>query len=672
MPSSPSTRRALGACGVTTVALGSLFALRELPARVSRMFESGLPANPWFVVESVGLLYLVLPLAVLTGIAAWMLPGLLLTAAWRRDLDFSPWVLQGFFVSLVAQWVIGAAAAWVSEGAIADSVLLGAWFALTLGALAGFVWRTRRGPPLERVETPTPRRLLISAGLVWLAVILLLPRIFWQDLGSDGLEAFELGRSLAWFGLPRVPTEASVLGLGAGMVPQALPIRWFIVLWGPIEAAARIPLLLYSPPLLAGLIGLSEVRASRRLGWGGELGVALGLAMVVAAVGFNSTYSRYAVDLASPTSIEFGAVVLVIGALVAFWRDDAFFFLGFSALALLARPTAAVLILSAGIATLALEPTRRRRTLQLIGGVCGVWILVYLAYERGFVAQTSLESDAYSTEGLIHRFQFLTMTDWRRLIWVAAPAGILPFLFLFRWRGLDAIGRSAAAATLFSFTIVAVPAFVGLHHFVPMMLIPVGVFWRWISRNPSKRAPILGTYALVALVTFSLGLPPRFHVARDFREIGRIIHDRVGGYGSDDYTLHRDAQMVANAGVSTLFSAGWEVPDPAVELVGGPEFMFYARRGIDVDPTVEPVVLVETTAGPRLDGGITAGPDGARFVVLDSLAWQAVRDAERPTVPVSRLYHVPRSTLHRYIGEPAGHYDTSLSNWPVLWRLFQR
>jgi hypothetical protein len=674
MASSRARRRIVTASTATLLTGVWLIASRGLPARVALMFEAGLPPNPWFVPGSAGILYVILPVTILVGIVAWMLPGLLLTASWRRDLDFAPWVMHGFLVSLLSQWGLGALATRISTGPVSDTAFLVAWLALMLFGLIAYVRREARGCTLEGDETPrTGRRLLLSAGLVLAGVLLLLPKIFWQDLGPDAFEALELGRSLAWFALPRVPTEASILGLGAGMVPQAAPIRWFILLYGPIEAAARLPLLLSLTPILAGLIGLIEVRAPRRLGRIEEVGVALGVAMVTMAVGLHATYSPYAVDLASPTAIEFVAVVLVLGAILAFWRDEALTFLALSGVALLARPTAAVIILLAGLGTMVLEPGRRSRTLRLLVGVLGVWVLLYLAYERLFVLRASLDTAEYTAGGIIDRFHFLTFTDWRRLIWVAAPAGFIPFLSLFRLRKLDDVGRSAAVATLLSFGVVAVPAFVALHHFVPMMLLPIAVFWRLQVHERSGSARLLGAYALLSVLAVGLALPPHLGVSRGFRDIGRQTDNRIAGFGGEDYPSHRAAVLAASASLGTLFLADWAVPDAAEELVGGPQILYYADRRERVEPNTDILFLVQSSGDPAPEGALRVSDvGGASAFVLDSLAWQSIRFTPPPGVSLSRLYRVPRATFRQYIGEPAGNYDTSLSNWPVVWRLFNR
>jgi hypothetical protein len=363
----------------------------------------------------------------------------------------------------------------------------------------------------------------------------------------------------------------------------------------------------------------------------------------------------------------------MIGALVAFWRDEALAFLAFSGAALLARPTAAVIILFAGLATLAFEPARRVRTLRLLVATFVVWVAVYLGYERWFVARTALDLGTYSAGSIVDRFHFLTLTDWRRLVWVAVPAGILPFVSLFRFRTQDVVARSAAVATLLSFAVVGIPAFVGLHHFVPMMLLPIAVFWRLLLHNGSGRGRVLGAYALVSLISFGLALPPRFDINRDFRELGRRTLDRTGRFGGEDYTRHRAALMVAQAGAGTLFTPDWDVPDASVDLVGGAQFVYYARQSEPGERTDDTLVLIQSSTEPAPSGAVrVAEAANSTVFVLDSLAWDAVRTAPREVEFLSPLYRVPRATLRQYVGEPAGNYDTSLSNWPVVWKLFQR
>lgn len=671
MPHRSARTRVTAVCAVTVPLTGWMLVSRGLPGRVATMFDSGLPSNPWFVPESAGLLYLLFPLTVLAGIVAWLLPGLLFGAARRRDLDFAPWMLEAFLVSLVAQWSLGAAAILFSSGRTADSSLVGGWVVLTLLSLVAYLVREARGPAYEPEGSgQTARRLVLSAVLVVAGVVLLLPQVAWKDIGPDGFEALEMGRSLAWFALPRTPSEASILGLGAGMVPQTVPIRWFIALYGPIEASARLPLFLCLPPLLAGLLGLAETRAPRRLRGFEDAGVALGLAMVVAVVGLNATYSRYLVDLASPTAIEFGAVVLVLGALLALWRNEATVFLSFAGLALLARPTAVVIVALAALATIVIDPSRRRATGRLLLTALGLWLTLYLLFDRLFMREVP-DGAALTADSLIDRFQYLTFTDWRRLIWVAAPAGVLPFLALFRPSLQDSIGRSLSVATLLSFGLVAIPAFVGLHHFVPVMLLPVAVFWRIQAHRETPHRTLLAAYAGLALVLFAAGLPPRFHVDRTFRDLGRRIEVRSAGFGSDDASRHREGLAVARDAATALFLRDWQVPLESTELVGGPHFIYYAdRSGV---PRADGLIVIQAPSAPAPPGTtVLSDQPRARVFVRDSLAWQRERITPRERTSASALYRVPRATLRPHIGERTGNYDINLSTWPLLWRLFQR
>src|SRR5262249_22076269 len=142
------------------------------------------------------------------------------------------------------------------------------------------------------------RRLLWILGAALLAVAVLLPKIFWENFNLDGIEAFEFGRSLSTHLLPYWEIQDWVFGFYHNFVVFAYPNHWFITLFGPYEAAARLPFVLYLVVLFATLLLLIERGATRPLTGLEEAALWLGLALYTVVQTYNTNYEPFFADLA--------------------------------------------------------------------------------------------------------------------------------------------------------------------------------------------------------------------------------------------------------------------------------------------------------------------------------------------------------------------------------------
>lgn len=121
---------------------------------------------------------------------------------------------------------------------------------------ASYVWLLLRlgkdNPALTLFSDHYSRRRLIRfIAIPALFTAALLPSIFWQELNPDGFEAMKIGHTLSELMLPAFPTESGTLSQGIGMVPMSLPINWYMLLSGPIEAAMRLPMAMYLATVFA-------------------------------------------------------------------------------------------------------------------------------------------------------------------------------------------------------------------------------------------------------------------------------------------------------------------------------------------------------------------------------------------------------------------------------------
>ncbi|TFH67087.1 MAG: hypothetical protein E4G90_00120, partial [Gemmatimonadales bacterium] len=245
-----------------------LLLTRGIPAAVRDSYPGALPAHPYFVPDHAVLLYLLLPVACLAAVLVLVLPGIFLVLALGRDERLEAVVVKGLGVSLAVHFVTTALAKTFFPRPIDPATFLALIIGAGVVAWGILVARLSGKGELRwpASDGTTHRRLGWMAALVVVTVAVLLPILFWQDLNPDGFEAIEIGRSLSWTVLPRFLTKSGLVGLGIGMLPMAYPIHWFVMLFGPIEAAARLPLVLYLPVLFASILALIELRSPRRLG----------------------------------------------------------------------------------------------------------------------------------------------------------------------------------------------------------------------------------------------------------------------------------------------------------------------------------------------------------------------------------------------------------------------
>jgi hypothetical protein len=502
-----------------------------------------------------------------------------------------------------------------------------------------------------------------------LFVILLLPAILWQKLNADGFEAMEIGKSLTSTLLPTFLGKSGTVGLGIGMVPMAYPVSWFILLTGPLEAATRLPMAIYLMVVFAALLALIEHHTPRRLRPMEEAVVLLALAVYTTAMSFSSGYNNYYADISSPAAFETLTIVFILASGWFLWTGRHAWFLLFTVAGFLARPTVLlfVILLGAGIALVSKE--NRKTPLVMIGVAIGLWVALLAGYEHIYLASVSGDSGTgYPASSILYRFQYLTFNDYHRFIYAAAPAGLLPVISLFAYRLHDPLSRCLVIVSAGYFLVFYIPAFTSLHHFVPVMIIPVIVLWRLLIRHTESFLPTAVTGA-VALLCLWFSLPEHFQVTKTYSDIGKRMEYRIGEYNGD-YTSYRQS-LAGTRLFSHYFRADWDVDDPAKELVGGDQLLYYASRRKSSNQVID-YMIQPANAEPPADFTLLARESTGSAWVRDSMILEKDRHNPPPTGYRSRLYDISPETLFFYKGVPAHNYSINLGSLPLLWRLFKK
>ena len=635
---------------------------REVISDVSNLYPGDLPAQPYFILQHAVLLYVVTPLVVLAAIILLLIPGIFFVLANAQISGLGDLVLKGFGTSFLLHFCARVGFQLVFQSSmtahmfflITVGLVLLSWILLGIRVLQG-------SRVLEAfLLSIDGRRILLAMAIPMVIVVFLLPSFFWQNFSGDGWETFEIGRSLSTHLIPQFPASAVYKGLGAGMIPMAYPVHWFIMLFGPVEAAARLPLVLYLPVLFVGLLGLIEWKLSRQLQPLEELALVLSLFCYAVAMCFSASYNHYLADVASPSAIETLTVLFMLGVAYFLWTEQRAWFFLFSILGYLARPTGMLFLGLLGLGIVLSGQKGRRSQLLNIGIAIVLCLLINVLYEKVLIQLFADENIAgYASASLLKRFQYLNFFDFWRFVYVAVPAGILPALCLFVFWKQDAVARSLAIACLLYFGIFFVQAFISLHHFVPVMILPLVVFWRVIL---SMEYRWWGACSIILVAAFSLwiSLPQVLNVNRTWKEIGHKTLFKLGNYRGSypDYrkTINNQELLVS------LFRPDWEVDDPSKELVGSPGVHLYYSSKV-ATPESEVNYLVQSISEPAPLGFtlVDKNKEGAVFV-RDMEMWNHDRFQDLRTDFASSLYQISPETMHKFLGVPAKNYTINLKD----------
>jgi hypothetical protein len=617
---------------------------------------------------SFALVYVLFPLVTLSASVLFLAPGLLLAIALGRARTMATWIVSGLALSIVSlgtvtsllHAVLGPAPA--VRGRVYALVVVALAAISALGALAA----SRRQPHVWPIATRTDRRTLLGAVAVPLVLcVVFAPKILWESFNGDGAHAYESSRLLLRQALP-FWTEAAgpIAGFpGVTSLLFAFPNAWYLHLFGEIEAAARVPFLLYLGVLFFAVVLVAEFRDDgepRPLPNAVHGAVWLSLVAYALAMAYSATYSPYSADIALPATQDTLLVIVFLGAVHAQLQRAWGWFAFFTALTYVSLPSGLLLVAFWLLAVLvAVRPWRWRPVTigfaVLFGCMLGAALLPRILAALG----APPPGGEYGLAGILRYFAFLQFTDWRRFLYVAVACGIAPVILLFFWRRHDHVSRALVLATTAYFLFFFVQGYIALHHLVPAMILPMVVAARAVDERPFgvRLAP---AWLVAGVVAVALSLPRTFSIHTAGRDVGRSIVARTGDYASSDpHVFH------ASTLLSRLFPYDW---DPAVpSAYGGSPLVWnhYARRASDV--TGASYVLQSDSLPAPPGFRLVARDSGAAVYVGDDAVWTKHRALTPPTPAGSRVYTVDRGTLFRSV--PRGDGPAVVSVIDVLERL---
>ena len=663
-----TTRRVLALSGILAVLSLPALLFPDAVGNAAALYDAIDSAHPYrSALGSAGLVFVLFPLVTLAATVLLLSPGLFLAIALGRTRHVAEWIVSGLLLSIVSLGAmtsvlhaIGGAAPAVRGRAYALAVA-GMAVLAAVAAVAGVRRRARPWP----IAGQRDRFMLLGAVAVpALLCAVFAPKLLWESFNGDGAHAFEASRLLLNQALPFFPGDSGAIAGFPGITSMlfAFPNAWYLHLFGEIEAAARVPFLLYLGVLWLAVVVVAEHAVDRegpRLTWGVQAAIWLSSLAYAFAMAYSATYSPYSADIALPATQDTLLLICFLAAIHAHLRQEWGWFAVCTALTYVSLPSGLVLVAMWLLGFLvATRPWRWRPVLAGFAVLTGCVIAGALVPSILEASGTPPPGGEYGLAGILRYFAFLQFTDWRRFMYVAVASGIVPFVMLFFWRRHDTASRALVITTALYFLFIFVQGYISLHHLAPAMVLPVVVAARASEAQSSGRrlAPAWVAAGLVAVV---LSLPRSFAIHTAGREIGRTIFARTGDYRRLDPRVFNASTLLAR-----LFPYDW---DPAVPAVyGGSPLVWnhYARRDGD-SAGANYVLQWDSLPAPR-GFRLVASDSVAALWVGDEAAWASHRSLTPATPAGSATYAVARGTLFRSV--PRGDGPAVVSVIDVLQR----
>ena len=603
-----------------------------------------------------------LPLFVCGSLVALVAPGVLLALAFGREDDFSTLVLKGLLLTFPVYGSLFVLLHVLTDGPVRPELVR--WSsALVVAGCATLCWRrVRRGTARIAWSSVDRRRLLQTLAGVLIATWLLGGKLLLENFDGDGYEAFEFGRGLFFEPMPRWLLGGSqAMGFHATFLLFAYPNAWYTALLGPVEAAARLPFVLYLVLLFHALVVVIEHDGTRRLRTPEELALWCGVALFGLVAVFNTSWNPYYADISEPAAPDTLALVCVLTAAAFLCAARTGWFLAAAACAHLSSPGSVVLLAAFGAALGATDAWHRAVRVRAVAVFVALVIAYAALYDWVYVQlYLGVGGTELSTQGLLARLRYIRLSEPTRLAFLLVPSGLLPALSLLYWTRQDAVARALTLTTAGYFLLMYVRAFVPSHNFIPVFALPLAVFWRLYLAAPTRaQSRLLPAVVIGTLLAAWVSLPPRFDLSRKVGDVGARTAYLVGDLDENYAVAARHARILRHVIRRTS-----DLADPASEWGTSMQtWMFYALRA----PASRPpdYVVQDATLAPPAEFEKIAEEAGVAAYVRDLERWSRDRFTAPPTPSRSWLYHVPQRL--KFVHMAGEHYATDLADFVPDW-----
>ena len=638
---------------LTTVAVASLIVTvgRSAIQSVASMYDLADGANPFWLPSHAWLLYVCVPAVVISSIIVFIAPGLLLASALGATRSWSWWLLCGVALGTV---VLSVATAAIQR--IAGTPLTGGSFLLVVfgcnAAAAAIAWSRAMRTDRPVIPRFAARNALEAAAALSVILVAMLPKFMWENFNGDGADALEVVRLLLHHAMPFWPAGAGTVGDFPGITSMlfAYPAAWFVRAFGPLEFSARAPLLLALLATHAAIVALAEVRdrgadaARRTLDMGERLLIWAALLVYTIVVAYSATYSPYSADIAIPGAQDTMLLALFAATMIAVASDEAGWMILFGLLSYFALPNGLLLLGMLWMAILLVYRPVPRRIVIALGSLIIACIMLgtllpYLLRRVGSPAP----GGEYGSDQLLNRLLVVQFSDWRRLLYVLVPCGIAPAAAIFLWKRQDSLGRVITLLIAGYFAFTYVQAYSKLHYYVPVMLLPIALYWR-VAPDERKQRIEWRMAALAGLVgALILALPRRGAPVTWARRVASEIQIRVPGYDISSPEEFRAADTMV-----LLFPMPWDRHVPGTLGESPLVWNYYLHHDMGVPS--EHTNYVVQPVGMLLPAGFhPIGQQGDYTVLVRSDSVLAKDRSQRLQIdPGSPLFLVRRDILFDY------------------------
>jgi len=614
------------------------------------LYPLAISANPYFVPDHAWTLYLWVPLVVASACLFFLSPGLFLSLALNAAKGVGYWVVSGLALSLVVLGAVTGIVQWIMGNPLRDGAFAAVVVGCALGCFGFLLVRLDQNRPLAwPLGKPYAASTVLSMVVVPLVILVALaPKFYWENFNGDGAHAFESARLLLAQSLPFWNPSAGDVASFPGITSMLFlfPTSWFIRLFGEVEASARVPFLLYLVALYGGILSLVEYGRATLLGLAERWLIWLGLSIYTVVMAFSATYNPYCADIGLPATQDTLLMVCLLGFILGFLRKEKWWMYFFLALTFISSPNSILLVNLWVLSVILLwRPRPWWQVVEAEAALLTFFLIAAVLPAILAVLRLPTPGQEYGVLGILRHFAWLQWADWHRIAFLIVPSGILPSMALLAWRWQNHVARALTIVTIGYFCFFYYQAHIVLHYFVPVMLLPLVIFWQnELVANPRHRSFLLVSTGLTGIIALLISLPSNFTPDTSARLIGSTIEDRIGGYEVLDPAAFRRSEML-----NYLFPIEWEPSVPFESYGGSPiAWNYYANR---VDGTKKNINYVIQQAVEPIPTGmqIVAKKGDAVLYVRSESTWVLHRSLRPATPAGSRIYSIPRGIIFRSV-----------------------
>jgi len=624
------------------IALLPIFFFKDIIPDIARLSDLADQPSPYFIPEYFFLLYIASPVVILSSCLLLLMPGLFVSLMLNVAVSVEKWLLYSLGLSIVIISVVTESIEAILLSPLLGDEFLVAVFLISVSCLFLLLIRLRRGSqvlfPLMSTES---RNVIYSVIIVpFILIAVLTPKLFWETFNGDGMHAYESSRLLLFQAFPFWDPATGDLTSFPGITSAlfAYPASWFIRIFGEFEVAARLPYILFITALFGAIVTLIKYGKNKQISILELSLIWAALVIYTITMGYSASYNPYFADFALPATQDTLQILLFLGFIVAFLDEKPGWLLLFSVLTYTSLPSGLLLMFFWCLAVLLIVRPVPWKILFLVTGYVFLIIVSSMLFKAYSPYLNS--SGEYEMSGFLNRFAFLQVSDWSRFIYILVPTGFIPVLALLCWRRQDAITRAITLVIVLYFLFFYLQAYISLHHFSLVMILPIIVLWRTDIAFNQSYYKYTTTLVLTGIVAgLVIAFPDNTQVNTHYRKIGKTMYFDVKGYHEMKPGIFRSIEVMNEI---ITFGSDVRVPESLYYM---PKILWLYYSQGNTSNKKNNYILKESNKISPSDVGKIYTKNGYSLIVK-SLDVMKNDLAIRPdTPPGSRVFSIPRKIL---------------------------